>query len=71
MKLQLKNKFRYSLCVVLACFFISCSSQDENIKMLSDKPHLMTDKNGTVWIIEHHIGDTYTVTFLYDSLNTQ
>jgi len=70
MKLKLNTKLRYSLYAVLACVFISCSSQVVNRERLNDKPHLMTDENGGVWIIEHHTGDMYTVKFLHDSSNT-
>jgi hypothetical protein len=68
MKLRLNNKLRYLFYVALACVSTACSFQEVNRDRLGHEPHLMIDKDGSVWIVEHHTGDLYTVKFLSDSV---
>jgi len=59
MKLRLNNKLRYLFYVALACVSTACSFQEVNRDRLGHEPHLMIDKDGSVWIVEHHTGDLY------------
>ena len=56
MKLQLNNKLRYSLYVVLACVFITgCKTRGE----YDDK--IVKDAEGNYYHLEHNIGDSYFI----------
>lgn len=56
MKIQLNNKLRYSLYVVLVCVFItSCKTRDKYDNKI------VKDAEGNYYHLEYNVGDTYFI----------
>jgi hypothetical protein len=58
----MKYIFLFSILILLN----SCASQDDNIKLLGDNVHIMTDENDNKWRVQRKIGfgDNYRLHLL-------
>ena len=52
------------IALIFAGTIIAGCDSNRDRREFFKKPRIMTDSQGGKWLIEHHIGDTYSVTSL-------
>ncbi len=55
------KKLTYSLLILIFLFFSACDSRIE-MKTFFENAKVLTDKQGREYLVEHHIGNVYTIT---------
>lgn len=48
-------------------FLMACDDNPKRRELLADEANVMTDSKGNYWVVRHHIGGTYTISYLGDS----